>query len=99
MKQSERSARQLEKMRSSLRRYENMLRDWTRWGSPEEAEADGCIQQVEDPETGELRTRTHKEFEEEKRFMLSVFLPAQIRRRRAEIKRKFGDVTLSEKDI
>ncbi|MDF1495474.1 hypothetical protein [Caproiciproducens sp. CPB-2] len=90
---SEYGLRVLKRIVSSLKRYDEMASDWSRWKTPEEAEADGCSQRIEDPDNpGTWRIRTQEEFTEERGFMLNQFLPAQIKRRQEEMKDKFKNV-------
>lgn len=85
-----RAAKSYFRSRKTLNRYKRSLSDWTRWRTPEDAEAGGCPQRIEDPgKPGTYRIRTQAEFEEERRFMLRQFLPALIRRQKEKVKEAF----------
>lgn len=85
-----RTAKSYFRARKILNRYKRSLSDWTRWRTPEDAEAGGWSQRIEDPRNpGTYRIRTQAEFEEERRFMLRQFLPALIRRQKEKAKEAF----------
>lgn len=85
-----RAAKSYLRARKTLTRYKRSLSDWTRWRTPEDAEAGGWSQRIEDPgNPGTYRIRTQQEFEEERRFMLCQFLPALIRRQKEKVKEAF----------
>ncbi len=92
---SEYSIRALKRTLNSLKHYNESISKWSQWETPEEAEADGCSQRIEAPESPRTwRIRTQKEFEEERAFLLNQFFPAQIRRREEEMKDRFKNVCL-----
>lgn len=87
---SEYGAKALKRSLKSLKLYDEMRVNWTRWQTPEEAEADGCSQRIEDPENrGTWRIRTQVEFEEEKAWILTDFIPYRIKSKQAEIEKRF----------
>lgn len=85
-----RAAKSYFRTRKILNRYKRSLADWTRWRTPEDAEAGGCSQRIADPDNpGAYRIRTQQEFEEERHFMLYQFLPALIERQKEKRKGLF----------
>ena len=94
---SQYGAKALKKQADRIKSFNDMREKWTRWQTPEEAEADGCFQRIEDPDKpGFWRVRTQSEFEEEKNFILNDLIPYRISEIQKETKARFKNIRMKQ---